>query len=62
MSGSLLCAGERNWIKVVKQTLMNCINVILLSCKITETPGGVFKLLDMHQSGTSRHGLHLRQQ
>lgn len=33
MSGSLLCAGERNWIKVVKQTLINCLNVILLSCK-----------------------------
>lgn len=33
MSGSLLCAGERNWIKVVKQMLINCINVILLSCK-----------------------------
>lgn len=23
MSGFLLCAGERNWIKVVKQTLIN---------------------------------------
>ena len=30
--GSLLCAMERNWIKVVKQTLINCINVIWLSC------------------------------
>jgi hypothetical protein len=32
MSGSLLCAMERNWIKVVKQTLINCINIIWLSC------------------------------